>query len=244
MCALARKDCRLRCGEPTPTVCFGKKLASEEWEGGAGGGRRGSPESVVDDYSIVRLFEQLYQEVHTWSSEFVTNSTLAPTLTADDENLIRHVVLVKDLSPILRDRSLRRKVVEGIVGHTISSLEARQDPPTEVKRILPTILKFASPGTQRKQVGKSLNRIFRARDRILREFTTQTDSSFTIENPNRSNTTFDPLTMNATTNGGSPKQGQVMILVFPGVFKVSGGRTCLVKARVCNSGEGGGKGTL
>lgn len=110
----------------TQGVCFGKKGGSVRSRGG-GGLRRGSPESVMDDPSIVRLFEQLYQEVHTWSSEFLAGSpSETGVLTTEDETQIRHVVLVDELTPILEDRSLRRKVVEGMVGYTISFLEARQ----------------------------------------------------------------------------------------------------------------------
>lgn len=82
-----------------------------------------------------------------------------------------------------------------------------------------------------------LNNIFQTRNRILRAFETQTDATFTITNPKAqgSNTTFTTLTMmDATPDQGiSGEQRQVMILVFPGLFKVSTGfRTCLVKARV------------
>jgi len=107
-------------------VCFGKKPTAAAAAGnGGGGGQRGSPESVSDDPSIMRLYEQLYQEVHTWSSEFLADPAAHPLMTAD-ETLIRHVVLVEDMSAILQDRSLRRKVIEGIVGYTISFLQARR----------------------------------------------------------------------------------------------------------------------
>jgi hypothetical protein len=89
----------------------------------------GSPESVCDDPSIMRLFEQLYQEVHTWSSDFLADPPSEPMVfTRAEEALVRRVVLVDDMSSILQDRSLRRKVIEGIVGSTISHLQNETHP--------------------------------------------------------------------------------------------------------------------
>jgi len=81
----------------------------------------------MDDPSIVRIFDQLYQEVHTWSSEFLADPPSEPAVfTSSEEAQIRHVVLADNMSSILEDRSLRRKVIEGMVGYTISFLQARQ----------------------------------------------------------------------------------------------------------------------
>ena len=74
----------------------------------------------------------------------------------------------------------------------------------------------------------------------MQAFGTQSDATFTITNPKAqgSSTPFTSLTMmDATDQGIVGEQRQVVIFVFPGVFKVSGIRTCLIKARVLCSDQ-------
>ncbi|KAF8244519.1 hypothetical protein K440DRAFT_609511 [Wilcoxina mikolae CBS 423.85] len=143
--------------------------------------------------------------------------------------------------PILQDRSLRRKVIEGMVGYKISALEARQNA-AEIDGfrdlILRIVLKFANlrSGTTEEVVRASLNEIFQTRNRIQQAFRTQgPDITFVISNP-RANpegaTPFNALTMEAVDQEAPRDQRAVMILMFPGVFKISGVRTCIVKAKV------------
>jgi hypothetical protein len=101
-------------------------------------------------------------------------------------------------------------------------------------RILSTVLKFATPRSLEPASG--LINIFQTWNRIKRALETQTDVTFIISNPRAqgNNTTFNPLIMDTTLDQGLPEeQLQVVILVFPGLFKVSSGlRTCMAKARV------------
>jgi hypothetical protein len=85
-----------------------------------------SSESVVDDPSIVLIFEQLYQQVRTWSSKFLADLPAALLLTKEEMQRVRHILPSVDISSLLENRSQRRKVIEGMVGYTISHLETSQ----------------------------------------------------------------------------------------------------------------------
>jgi len=105
-------------------------------------------------------------------------------------------------------------------------------------QILNTVLKFATlESATQATVRAGLDSIFQTRNRIQQAFRTQADATFTITNPRAAQggaTYFNSLTMmEATDPGIAGEQRQVVILVFPGVFKVVPGfRTCMVKARV------------
>jgi hypothetical protein len=106
------------------------------------------------------------------------------------------------------------------------------------RKILDAVRKFATKSATPDQIRNGLYKIFRTRNRILQAFASQTDVTFTITNLKAAQngpTTFTPLTMMDTMDQGiaGHEQRQVVVFVFPGVFKLQAGfRTCLVKARV------------
>ena len=74
----------------------------------------------IDDREITDQYRRLYGTVHTWSHNFLPPPPSLPTLTDAEDQLVRSVVLVDRLDPILSNNSLRRSVLEGLVGNQIS----------------------------------------------------------------------------------------------------------------------------
>lgn len=74
----------------------------------------------MDDREITGQYRRLYGTVHTWSHNFLSPPSSLPTLTDTEDQLVRSVVFVDRLDPILSNNSLRRSVMEGLVGNQIS----------------------------------------------------------------------------------------------------------------------------
>ena len=95
-----------------------------------GGAKSTGPESApaarvvaavpIDDREITDQYSRLYGLVHIWSHLILAPPPAIPTLTKVDDQLVRAVVLLKNLDPILKSNPLRRSLMEGLVGHRIS----------------------------------------------------------------------------------------------------------------------------
>ena len=102
-------------------MCFGKKPSPDA---GAPAEVRVTAVVPMDDREITDQYRRLYGEVHTWSHNFLVPPPSLPTLADAQDQLIRAVVLFDHLDPILSNNSLRRSVMEGLVGQQISVMLA------------------------------------------------------------------------------------------------------------------------
>ena len=105
----------------------------------------------------------------------------------------------------------------------------------------PVVRRFADSSV-RNEVGTGLDGILRNAQALLNSFSTQPGVVFTISNPK--------IVVNAplkfvrdfmkSGGGGGDGRREVGILVFPGLFKIRGGkRVCMFKAKVICRGEAG-----
>ena len=81
--------------------------------------QRQQQQQLVGDREIADQYRRLYGTVHTWSRHFLAPPPTIPTLTQDEAQLVRVVVLLDSLDPILENNPLRRSLMEGLVGHQI-----------------------------------------------------------------------------------------------------------------------------
>ena len=102
-------------------MCIGKK---ESPNPGAPAEVRVTAVVPMDDREITDQYRRLYGTVHTWSHNFLAPPPSQPTLADAQDQLIRAVVLFDRLDPILSNGSLRRSVMEGLVGQQISIMLA------------------------------------------------------------------------------------------------------------------------
>jgi len=83
-----------------------------------------NPTSIPpDDRDITTQYQRLYlEDVRTWSRHFLSPPLSLPVLDPHEEQQVRNVVLINNLDTILANDSLRRSILEGLVGSHISRM--------------------------------------------------------------------------------------------------------------------------
>lgn len=99
-----------------------------------------------------------------------------------------------------------------------------------------TVLKFATPRVTVKQLKSELHAVFVMAITLSRAFQTQSGATFTVSYPKVLPAGLDYsagiMDDRSSGRGEGVAKRQVGLLIFPGLFKATDVRTCMVKSKV------------
>ena len=118
-----------------------------------------------------------------------------------------------------------------MVGHQLSDPAKLSK---EIDRLCSIVLQLGTTKKSVRQLKAELQKIFQMAIDLSRAFETTPSATFTVSYPRVASNRlqFNTVIMDDKGNGGGDGLRQVGMLIFPGVFKVTSVRTCMVKVKV------------